>query len=512
MDKINELLEIRAKNRKSYEKRAEKQHKKGKLTAKERIDLLFDKDTFKEKYPFSKHRCTNFNMSGKEIPGDGVITGSGYVNGNLVYSFSQDFTSAGGSVGELHADKICKIMESALKYGAPLVGFNDSGGARIQEGVLSLSGYGKIFYLNTILSGVVPQISIIAGPCAGGAAYSPALSDFIIMVKNISQMFICGPNVVKAATGENIKAEELGGFNAHSTQSGVAHFVAEDDAHAVEIAKLLLSYLPSNNIEEPPLKKDEDFILDELPSLDKIIPENPKESYDMKEVIRRIFDDDSFLEVQKYYAKNIIIGFARIAGRPVGIVANQPIFFAGVIDINAADKAARFINFCNAFNIPLVNLVDVPGFLPGIEQEYGGIIRHGAKMLFAYSQATVPKITLILRKAYGGAYLAMCSKDLGADAVYSWPSGEIAVMGAEGAANIVFAKEIAESENPEEIKIKKANEYRKSFAHPYIAAGLNFIDDVILPRETRKVIALTLENISTKRENRPYKKNGVMPV
>ncbi|MDD5089345.1 MAG: acyl-CoA carboxylase subunit beta [Candidatus Wallbacteria bacterium] len=496
---------------KHCEKNAEKQHSKGKLTARERLDLLFDKQTFMENFLFARHRCTQFDMTSKEIAADGVITGSGYIDDRLAFAFSQDFTSSGGSVGEIHADKICKAMQSALKYGAPLIGINDSGGARIQEGVQSLSGYGRIFFLNTQLSGVVPQISIISGPCAGGAAYSPALSDFVIMVRGVSQMFITGPHVVKAATGEDITAEELGGVNTHMCHSGVAHFIAEDDDHALRLAKRLLSYLPSNNIGEPPLKK-EDFVLDELPALDRIVPENPKESYDMKDIISRLTDTDSFMEVQSGYAKNIIVGFARIAGRPIGIVANQPMFMAGVIDIDASDKAARFINFCNAFNLPLINLVDVPGFLPGIEQEYGGIIRHGAKLLYAYSHATVPKITVIIRKAYGGAYLAMCSRDLGADAVFAWPTAEIAVMGAEGAANIVFAREIKDAKEPEQLRSQKIEEYRQAFANPYIAAGYNFIDDVIFPRDTRRLVGLTLENCSTKKESHPYKKNGVMPV
>ncbi|MDD2716856.1 MAG: acyl-CoA carboxylase subunit beta [Candidatus Wallbacteria bacterium] len=511
MDKITELREKKAAIQKQEAANAGKQHEKGKLTARERLELLFDKQTFIENYQFAHHRCTQFDLGNKEIPADGVITGSGSVGGKLVFAFSQDFTSSGGSVGEMHADKICKAMEASLKYGAPFIGINDSGGARIQEGVMSLSGYGRIFYLNTQLSGVVPQISIIAGPCAGGAVYSPALSDFIIMVKNSAKMFITGPNVIKAVTGQDVSPEDLGGYAAHMAHSGVAHFAAEDDQDAMETAKRLLTYFPSNNLEEPPLLK-EDFELDELPALDGIVPENPKESYDMLQLISRLTDQDSFLEVQSGFAKNMLIGFARIAGRSVGIVANQPLFLAGVLDINASDKAARFINFCNAFNIPLINLVDVPGFLPGIEQEYGGIIRHGAKMLYSYSHATVPKITLIIRKAYGGAYLAMCSRDLGADAVFAWPTAEIAVMGAEGAANIVFSREIREAKKPEECRNQKIEEYRKAFANPYIAAGYNFVDDVIFPRDTRKLLALTLENISSKRVSHPYKKNGVMPV
>lgn len=512
MEKIRELKEKKQHILTPLPDKLKKQHDKGKLSARERLEILFDAGTFQETFVFSKHRCHQFDMQNKDIPADGVVTGSGYINGRLVYVFSQDFMASGGSVGEMHADKIVKTLEAALKYGVPVIGFNDSGGARIQEGVLSLSGYGRIFYLNTILSGVVPQISIIAGPCAGGAAYSPALSDFIIMVKGISQMFICGPNVVKAATGEVISAEQLGGVEAHAVYSGVAHFIADDDEHAIMLAKQLLSYIPSNNLEDPPLKRNEDFILDEVAALDDIVPEDSKLSYDMKDIIYRIVDKDSFLEVHKFYARNIIVGFARIAGRPVGIVANQPNFLAGVIDINVSDKASRFINFCNAFNIPLINLVDVPGFLPGVEQEYGGIIRHGAKLLHAYSHATVPKITVVIRKAYGGAYLAMCSRELGADAVYAWPTGEIAVMGAEGASEIVFSKEIRASNDPETTKREKIDEYRKAFANPYIAASLNYIDDVIIPRETRRVLALTLENISSKREMRPHKKNGVFPV
>ncbi len=490
----------------------EKQHKKGKLTARERLNLLFDENTFCETKMFVEHRCSEFGMDKVKIPCDGVITGSGLVNGKLVFAFSQDFTAMGGSVGEMHAKKIVSIMQDALKCGAPIVGINDSGGARIQEGVDSLSGYGKIFYHNTLLSGVVPQISIIAGPCAGGAAYSPALTDFIIMVRNTSKMFIAGPNVIKAATGETISEEDLGGAYVQTQKSGNAHFIAENDEEAIFIAKRLLSLLPSNNMQDPPNLKSRKIVVKDNPILNEIIPDNLRAAYDMKKIIVEIVDDGEFLEVHRDFAPNLITGFAKIGGFTFGIVANQPMQLAGVLDIDASTKGARFIRFCNIFNIPLLTLVDVPGFLPGIEEEHRGIIRHGAKMLFAYSSATVPKITIIVRKAYGGAYLAMCSKDLGADRVFAWPSAEIAVMGAEGAASIIFRKEIKNSTQKEELLKEKIEEYRREFYNPYYAAKRGYIDDVIEPSETRRKIILAINALKNKREFRPPKKHGNIPL
>lgn len=493
-------------------KRIEKQHKKGKATARERLGMLFDRDTFVESQTFIRHRCHQFGMENQEIPGDGVVTGSGHVGGRPLFAFSQDFTCSGGSAGEMHAKKIVALMMDALKCGAPVVGFNDSGGARIQEGVDSLSGYGKIFYANTLLSGVVPQISIIAGPCAGGAAYSPALTDFIIMVKGISQMFIAGPHVIKAATGEEVTPEQLGGPSTHASVSGNIHFIADDDRHAVEISRNLLSYLPSNNIQPPPSQPLDELTIQADDRANRIVPDDPRVPYDMHEVIETIFDPGEFMEIQKEYAPNLLIGFSRLGGMTVGIIANQPMHLAGVLDINASDKGARFIRFCNTFNIPLVNLVDVPGFLPGVDQEYGGIIRHGAKMLFSYASSTVPKFTVIIRKAYGGAYLAMCSKDMGADRVYAWPTAEIAVMGAEGAANIVFKKEIGEAEDPASALSEKVELYRKEFANPYIAAGRGCLDDVIEPLDTRRLLAMALNEFQAKRETRPPKKHGNIPL
>jgi len=511
--KINEFRKLKAQiYQGGGQEKIKKQHEKGKLTARERLALLLDKDSFQETGAFVKHRCKDFGMEKKFLPADGVVCGAGTVNGKLVFVASQDFTVAGGSVGEAHAAKICDTQDSALKCGAPFIFINDSGGARIQEGVNSLHGYGQIFYRNVLLSGVVPQISIIAGPCAGGAAYSPALTDFIIQVKH-SQMFITGPKVIKQVTGEEVTSEALGGVEAQMHYAGVVHFIAETDEHAIEITKQLLSFLPSNNLEEPEIAYNlskELVVFDE--TLNHIIPDNPKEPYDMKEVIYRIVDDSYFLEVQEGFAQNIIIGFGRFAGKPVGIVANQPKYFAGVLDINSSDKAARFIRFCNAFNIPIVTLVDVPGFLPGVKQEYGGIIRHGAKMLFVYSAATVPKITVILRKAYGGAFLAMCAKDLGADRCAAWPSAEIAVMGAEGAVDVVFRREIKNATDPQEKRKEFINFYREKFSSPYQAASLGLIDDIIEPAETRKFIIQSLEILKNKRGHRPPKKHGLMPL
>lgn len=494
------------------QKAIDKQHASGKLTARERVEKLLDPGTFTELDKYVAHRCVNFDMAGKEAPGEGVVTGYGTIDGRLVYVYAQDFTVLGGSLGEMHAQKICKVMDLAVKMGAPCIGLNDSGGARIQEAVDALSGYGQIFYRNTLASGVIPQLSVIMGPCAGGAVYSPALTDFIFMVQNISQMFITGPQVIKAVTGEEVSSEQLGGAMTHNKTSGVAHFAAENEEDCIAQIKALLSYLPSNNLEEPPLVEsaDDPGRMDE--SLNEAIPDNPNAGYDMVNVICKIVDDGAFLQVQPYYASNILTGFARVNGRSIGIIANQPRFLAGCLDINASDKAARFIRFCDAFNIPIVNFVDVPGFLPGTNQEYGGIIRHGAKMLYAYSEATVPKITIVTRKAYGGAYIAMCSRDLGADQVIAWPTAEIAVMGAEGAANIIFRKDIERADNPAEKRAEKIAEYRERFATPYIAAERGFVDMVIEPKETRPRLANALEMLATKRETRPAKKHGNIPV
>ncbi|WP_428390138.1 acyl-CoA carboxylase subunit beta [Mucisphaera sp.] len=489
--------------------RVEKQHQAGKLSARERVDVLLDEGSFQEQYGFAQHRCTFFGMDKKELPADGVVTGSGTIDGRLVHMASQDFTVVGGASGEVHCDKIVAMMKDSLKTGSPFIFINDSGGARIQEGIDSLSAYGRVFYNNVLLSGVVPQISLICGPCAGGAAYAPALTDFIIQTKK-AQMFITGPSVIKQVTGEDVTAEQLGGPEAQMAYSGVVHFVAEDDAHAIEICKDLLSYLPSNNIDDTPEGEPGDLELDF--SLNELIPDNAKQAYDMHEVISRIVDGGKYLEVQATFAQNIIICFARINGRTVGIIANQPKVKAGCLDIDASDKSSRFIRFCNAFNIPLVTLVDVPGFMPGVEQEYGGIIRHGAKMLFVYSAATVPKVAVILRKAYGGAYLAMSGKDLGTDRCAAWPTAEIAVMGAEGAAGVVFRKEIAAADDPEAKRAELIEKYRQTFSTPYVAGGRRMVDEVIEPAATRRYLAMALDTLVSKRELRPEKKHGLIPL
>ncbi|HHY77135.1 MAG TPA: methylmalonyl-CoA carboxyltransferase [Clostridiales bacterium] len=513
IDKIQELNKKReAIMQGGGEDRIKKQHASGKMTARERLNLLFDEGSFVEIDAFVKHRCTEFGMQNVETPGEGVVTGYGTVDGRLVFAFAQDFTVAGGSLGEMHAKKICKVMDMALKMGAPLIGINDSGGARIQEGVDALSGYGNIFYRNTIASGVIPQISVIMGPCAGGAVYSPALTDFIFMVDKTSQMFITGPQVIKAVTGEEVTSEELGGAMTHNSVSGVAHFISPDERQCIEDIKRLLSFLPSNNMENAPEYECQDDLNRIEEKLNEIVPDNPNKAYDMKEIITAIVDNGDFMEVQPYYAMNIITGFARLNGKSIGIIANQPKVLAGCLDINASDKAARFIRTCDAFNIPVLNLVDVPGFLPGTNQEYGGIIRHGAKMLYAYSEATVPKVTLIIRKAYGGAYLAMCSRDLGADQVFAWPSAEIAVMGPDGAANIIFKKEIESAENPAAARQEKIQEYKDKFATPYIAASRGYVDDVIEPATTRPRLIAAFEMLESKRETRPAKKHGNLPV
>ncbi|TJX15568.1 methylmalonyl-CoA carboxyltransferase [Tissierella creatinini] len=494
------------------EEKIEKQHKSGKLTARERINLLLDEGSFVEIDKYVRHRSVNFGMENVDAPADGVVTGYGNVDGRLVFVYAQDFTVVGGSLGEMHAAKICKVQEMALKMGAPIIGMNDSGGARIQEGVDALSGYGKIFYRNTIASGVIPQISVIMGPCAGGAVYSPALTDFIFMVEKTSMMFITGPQVIKSVTGEEVSQEDLGGALTHNKTSGVAHFVDKTDEECIARIKVLLSYLPSNNLESAPIYECGDDINRIEESLNEIIPESANKPYDMKKVIETIADQDSFFEVQPLYAQNIITGFIRLNGKSIGVIANQPRVLAGCLDINASDKAGRFIRTCDAFDIPLLNLVDVPGFLPGTGQEYGGIIRHGAKMLFAYSEATVPKVTLILRKAYGGAYLAMCSKDLGADQVLAWPTAEIAVMGPEGAANIIFKNDIANSEDPITTRQEKIEEYRNTVANPYTAAHRGFVDDVIIPKITRPRLISAFDMLESKRDSRPKKKHGNLPV
>lgn len=484
--------------------RIDKQHATGKLTARERVEKLLDANTFVELDQFITHRCANFGMGLIEAPGEGVVTGYGTVGGRLVYVYAQDFTVVGGSLGEMHAAKIVKVQRLAMKMGAPIIGINDSGGARIQEAVDALAGYGKIFYNNTMASGVIPQISVIMGPCAGGAVYSPALTDFIYMVENTGQMFITGPQVIKSVTGEEVTAETLGGAMTHNSTSGVAHFVAKNDDDCLEQIRQLLSFLPSNNMEGAPVVKNIDNINRMDESLNTLLPDNPNQPYDMKEVIASIVDNGEFYEVQPYFAQNIIIGFSRFDGSTVGIIANQPSVMAGCLNVDASDKSARFIRFCDAFNIPLLNLVDVPGFLPGVSQEHGGIIRHGAKMLYAYSEATVPKITVITRKAYGGSYLAMCSQDLGADQVMAWPTAEIAVMGPAGAANIIFRGD-------PDVKAK-TEQYTEEFATPYKAAERGFVDQVIEPKETRPRIITALSMLISKREQRPQKKHGNIPL
>lgn len=511
--KIDTLLEAKKKiELGGGEKRIEKQHQKGKLTARERINLLMDEDSFIEIDAFVKHRCTNFGMEKTDAPGDGVVTGYGTVDGRLVFVYAQDFTVLGGSLGEMHAAKICKVQEMAIKMGAPLVGINDSGGARIQEGVDALSGYGKIFYRNTMASGVIPQISAIMGPSAGGAVYSPAITDFIFMVDKTSMMFITGPQVIKTVTGEDVTQEELGGAGTHNKISGVAHFMDNTEEECIERIRTLLSYLPSNNLEEAPVYECSDDINRVETSLNEIVPVNPNKPYDMKEIIELLADDGEFFEVQPYFAQNIITGYIRLNGKTIGVVANQPKVLAGCLDINASDKAGRFIRTCDAFNIPLLNLVDVPGFLPGTDQEYGGIIRHGAKMLYAYSEATVPKVTVIIRKAYGGAYIAMCNKELGADQVFAWPNAEIAVMGPDGAANIIFKHDIKDSDDPVETRNEKIEEYRDTVANPYIAAERGYVDDVIAPSTTRPRLISAFDMLESKRESNPAKKHGNLPV
>ncbi len=494
------------------DKAVAKQKSAGKLTARERLDLLFDPGSFRELDMFVKHRCDNFGMENIDIPSDGVITGHGLVNGRPVFAFSQDFTARGGSLGEMHAAKICKVMDMALKSGVPCIGINDSGGARIQEGVDALKGYGDIFFRNSRASGVIPQITAIMGPCAGGAVYSPAMTDFVFMVKNTSFMFITGPDVIKTVTGEVTTQEELGGAMAHNSKSGNAHFACESDQDAIEQIKILLSYLPANNMEDPPRTECTDDPWRDCQELNTIIPDDPRMSYDMRDVIKSVVDDGVFFEPHLYYAQNIIVGFARLNGRSVGIVANQPTVLAGCLDIDASDKATRFIRFCDSFNIPLITFVDVPGYLPGTNQEHSGIIRHGAKLLWCYSEATVPKLTVVTRKDYGGSYIAMSSRHLGADMVLAWPSAEIAVMGAQGAANIIFRKEIAAAEDQATKRAEMIADYESRFNNPYVAASRGYVDAVILPSETRKRLVDALDIMATKSESLPPKKHGNIPV
>jgi acetyl-CoA carboxylase carboxyltransferase component len=512
-EKQKELVEVKEKLRQGGGERAiERQHGRGKKTARERIDALLDEKSFVETGMFVKHRSTQFGMDEKNSPGDGVVTGYGTIDGRQVCVTAQDFTIIGGSLGEMHADKIVKTQELALKIGCPIISINDSGGARIQEGVDSLAGYGRIFYNNTKASGVIPQFSVIMGPCAGGAVYSPALTDFVFMVDNTSEMFITGPEVIKTVTGEEVSAQELGGSMTHNSISGVAQFRAANEDECFTQIRQLLSYLPQNNMEKAERfdsNADPNAIQD---SLNGLIPDDPRTPYDMKDLIYSLADNGDFFELQAYYAQNMITGFLRLNGESIGVIANQPRVLAGCLDINASDKAARFIRMCDAFNIPLLTLVDVPGFLPGTEQEYGGIIRHGAKILYAYSEATVPKVTLITRKAYGGAYIGMCSKHLGGDIVLGWPNAEIAVMGAEGAANIIFAREIKAADDPETRRQEKIDEYSESMMNPYVAAARGYLDDVILPEETRQRLISSFDALRGKRSSVPAKKHGNIPL
>ena len=515
-EKIKELVERRESARLGGgQKRIDAQHAKGKLTARERLDLLLDKGSFEEFDMFVQHRCTNFGMENSKFDGDGVVTGMGTIDGRLVYVFAQDFTVNGGSMSETMAQKICKVMDMAVRNGAPFIGINDSGGARIQEGINSLAGFGEIFERNILSSGVIPQISGIFGPCAGGAVYSPALTDFTVMIKDTSYMFLTGPGVVKTVTGETVTQEELGGASVHATKSGVAHFAAENEQEGIQTIKNLLSFLPSNNREEAPFVETSDPVGRVADNLNEIIPDNPNKAYDMYQVIGSIVDDGRFLEVHKSWAKNIIVGFAHMNGRSVGIVANQPKILAGVLDINASRKAARFVRFCDAFNIPLVTLVDVPGFLCGTQQEYGGIITHGAKLLYAYGEATVPKVTVTLRKSYGGAHITMSCKQLRGDINYAWPTANIAVMGAEGAVEILYSKDIKNIEDPEEkarVAEQKKKEYNDLFCNPYSAASYGYIDDVIEPRNTRFRVIRALEQLATKKQSNPWKKHDNLPL
>ena len=511
---MNRLEELRRRHAAAEQgggpERRDRQHREGKLAARERIELLLDEGTFEEVDKLIEHRCRDFGMDQQVIPGDGLVTGYGLINGRPAYVFAQDFTVFGGSLSETNAIKICKVMDLALKTGAPVIGLNDSGGARIQEGVLSLAGYADIFLRNTLASGVVPQISAVMGPCAGGAVYSPAITDFIFMVANTSYMFVTGPDVIKTVTHEDVSKEELGGSMTHNAKSGVGHFIAADDKECVQMIRELLSYLPQNNREDAPRRACTDPIDRADPELDTIVPPESNQPYDIKDVIHRVVDDAEFFEVHQHFAKNIVVGFARLDGRPVGIVANQPAFLAGCLDINSSVKGARFVRFCDAFNIPIVTFEDVPGFLPGTDQEFGGIIRHGAKLLYAYAEATVPKITVITRKAYGGAYCVMGSKHLRTDVNLAWPTAEIAVIGAEGAVNIVYRREL--SNGDADLRAKKIAEFNDRFASPFVAAERGFIDDVIEPHETRARVIRALRMLETKVDTTPKKKHGNIPL
>ncbi len=512
-EKINDLQSRQKKIKKGGgEKRIARQHEKGKYTARERLEMLLDDGSFQEIGMFVKHRVQDLGLDEKEIPGEGVVTGRGTIAGRNVFVFAQDFTAMGGSLGEMHAKKIWKIMDLAEKAGAPLIGLNDSGGARIQEGVHSLAGYGGIFFRNSRNSGIIPQLSAILGPCAGGAVYSPALTDFVFMVDKTSKMFITGPQVIKSVTGEEVSAEELGGGKAHNQLSGVAHFLDDKEEDCFARIKKLLSFLPDNHLETPPFQENEDPLDRKSPDLRNIVPEKPNKSYDIRDVIQEVLDQGDFLEVQPHFAANIVVGFGRLGGHSIGIIANQPKIKAGCLDIDSSDKAARFVRFCDAFNIPVLTFTDVPGYLPGVEQEHGGVIRHGAKLLYAYSEATVPKLNVIVRKAYGGAYIAMSSGHLGGDYVLAWPTAEIAVMGPQGAANIIFRKEIKGAEDPEQVRQEKGEEYRESFANPYQAAAQGYVDDVILPENTRPELIRCLESIKEKQESLRPKKHGNFPV
>jgi propionyl-CoA carboxylase beta chain len=511
--KLDELNKLRAESQQgSGQARIKVQHEQGRLTARERLDLLLDKGSFREVDAFVKHRTTAFELDKQQILSDSVVTGWGTIDGRLVYVFSQDFTVFGGSLGEVHAEKIVKVMQMAMKSGAPVIGLNDSGGARIQEGVVSLGGYADIFLRNTMASGVIPQISAIMGPCAGGAVYSPALTDFIFMVRNSSYMFVTGPEVVKSVTHEEVSFEDLGGASVHAAESGVCHVVADSEADTLFLIRKLLSYLPQNNLEDAPFRPTKDDPLRREEALDSIIPDEASKPYDIKEVIRMLVDEGAFYEIHEQFAQNIVVGFSRLGGHVVGIVANQPMVLAGVLDIDASEKAARFVRFCDSFNISLLTLVDVPGFMPGTDQEHRGIIRAGAKLLYAYCEATVPKLTVVTRKAYGGAYDVMSSKHIRGDLNLAWPTAEIAVMGPDGAVNIIFRKELARSKNPDKKKAELVAEYRKQFANPYVAAGRGYIDDVIQPRDTRPRLVNALEMLTNKRDSNPAKKHGNIPL
>jgi propionyl-CoA carboxylase beta chain len=513
IDKLKELQELhRRAEEGGGEERRRRQHEASKLTARERISFLLDEGSFEELDKLVEHRCTDFGMEKQKIPGDGVVTGYGRIDGRLVYVFSQDFTVFGGSLSETYAEKICKIMDLAMKVGAPIVGLNDSGGARIQEGVASLGGYADIFLRNTLASGVVPQISAIMGPCAGGAVYSPAITDFIVMVKNTSYMFVTGPDVIKTVTHEEVSMDELGGAMTHNATSGVAHFAVADDGECLETIRELLGFLPSNNMEDPPVKHSADAWNRTDEKLNDIVPPDPDQAYDMKDIIRSVADNNYFFEVHRHFAKNIIVGFARLDGYPVGVVANQPNCLAGTLDISASVKGARFVRFCDAFNIPLITFTDVPGFLPGTAQEFGGIIRQGAKLLFAFAEATVPKITVITRKAYGGAYCVMASKHIRTDLNYAFPTAEIAVMGPEGAVNILYRNGLKSSANSQELRAEKVDEFRRKFANPYIAAQRGFIDEIIEPRMTRAKLITGLRMLQNKKDTSPAKKHSNIPL